>query len=207
MTHPWDHGEFWLFRHGEPADTPQSTFLGRTDPPLAPDAGERITTTWAALEHYCRKNKRQVPTTIFTSALRRAKMTGDIIAGKIPAAAISPDARLNEVDFGDWDGLTYEQIEAKWPSQAQAWLDDPADRSGPGGETVRQVSARVGSWLTDTCAKGLSGPVVVVGHYTSMASLAAILLGLDVTKAVRMHLRRGHAGYISGGALRAWDVC
>lgn len=207
MTHPWDHGEFWLLRHGEPADTPQSTFLGRTDPPLAADAGDRINTTWTAVGAYCAKNKRPIPSTIVTSALRRAKMTGEIVARRIPTTAISHDARLNEVDFGVWDGMTYEQIEAKWPSQAQAWLDDPADRSGPGGETVRQVSARVASWLTDTCAKGLDGPVLVVGHYTSMASLAAILLGLDVTQSVRMHLRRGHAGYISGGALRAWDVC
>jgi probable phosphoglycerate mutase len=207
MTHPWDHGEFWLLRHGEPADTPQSTFLGKTDPPLAADADLRIKNTWNAVEAYCAKNKRQMPGRIVTSALRRAKMTGEIVAGRLTSPLISHDSRLNEVDFGVWEGLTYEQVESKWPGQAQAWLDDPADRSGPGGETVRQVSARVGSWLTDTCAKGLDGPVLVIGHYTSLASLAAILLGVDVTQAVRIHLRRGHAGYISGGALRAWDVC
>lgn len=60
---------------------------------------------------------------IVSSALRRARETAEIMAAELKLA-VDIDERLNEISYGPWDGLTWEQIEARYPADAAKKLDD-----------------------------------------------------------------------------------
>src|SRR4051794_14932683 len=60
---------------------------------------------------------------IFSSPLLRARATAAIVAGE---REIEVDQRLLEMDYGEWEGLTYAQIEAKDEARRRAWERDPS---------------------------------------------------------------------------------
>src|SRR5262249_62157592 len=75
------------------------------------------------------------------SPLVRAVATARSLGGTAPDL----DPRLVERDFGTWQGLTAIEVEARGP-------DDGWDWRPPGGETLREVLARVRAWLDDVAA-------------------------------------------------------
>lgn len=46
---------------------------------------------------------------------------------------------LKEISFGDWEGLTYEQIKAKWPKDIETFFKKPAEVKISGGESFSDV--------------------------------------------------------------------
>ena len=123
---------------------------------------------------------------IVSSPLRRALQTASIVAA---GRAVETDARLAEMDYGDWEGLTYEQIEARDPEFRRRWVDDPAALRCPGGESGDDVAARVRAFLADAIATGgdarePSGDadrrVLVVAHATLNRILLCVVLGVTV---------------------------
>src|SRR5262245_65287733 len=87
----------YLIRHEEPEM--RGRFIGRTDPPLTPAGLEAAAAKLAGLE----------VAAIYASPLRRARQTAEAIGG--PAPIILPD--LAEIDFGEWEGLTWQEIDRK----------------------------------------------------------------------------------------------
>jgi len=114
----------------------------------------------------------------YSSPLDRARVTAELIMG--PHASTIDD-RLREFDYGDYEGLTTEQVRERAPGWT-VW------DGCPGGETVDDVVARVDSFLADVRAAG--APVVVLfahGHLLRILGARAIgqpgvfgkCLGLD----------------------------
>lgn len=96
---------------------------------------------------------------IISSDLLRAATTADIIA---PDRRVERDARWREFAFGEWEGLTWEQIVQRWP-QAGEKASAAARYAPPGGETFDAVRARVGAALREI-RQGEQQHVVVVTH-------------------------------------------
>lgn len=111
----------------------------------------------------------------YASDLERAWETAGIIAGAQPPLAVTPDQRLREFDFGQWEGLTWTQIVERWPEllereATQARLYEP-----PGGERFEAVVARVGAFLSDARTLGEGANVLAVAHAGTLhAALAAL---------------------------------
>ncbi len=158
---------FLLIRHAEPAI--QGVFLGQMDPPLSA-RGKQQTAGLAALEN-------DMPNmTVYSSPLRRALQTASGL--RFHELVIVPD--LREVDMGEWTGKQWSEIEMEWGSFARKksanWLAVPA----PGGESWKEVTARVArAWK-----KIRSGPApfAVVAHQGVNAALAQVVSGADPTK-------------------------
>lgn len=72
--------------------------------------------------------------------------TAQIIAAPFNQEPI-PVKALRELDFGDWDGLSYEDIMSSHPSQANDWYQNPYEVAPPGGETLSALGERVDEWL------------------------------------------------------------
>ena len=104
-----------------------------------------------------------------SSPLVRARETMEIVRAKLGLTpsdyAIEP--RLTEIGFGEWEGLTYAEVQQRDPDivarrEADKWLFQP-----PGGENYQQVAARVGAWYatltryTVVCAHGGTGRALV----------------------------------------------
>ncbi|MHB8146018.1 MAG: histidine phosphatase family protein, partial [Vulcanimicrobiaceae bacterium] len=112
------------------------------------------------------------------SDLDRAMETARIALGTRPIAPI-PDARLREFDFGAWEGLTWDEISARWPElrdrgSTVAKLYRPHD-----GESFEDVTARVAAFLSDLRGRSHERVLVVTHAGVLHAVLAALGSGLE----------------------------
>ncbi len=136
---------------------------------------------------------------VITSPLFRARETADILAGSVMVEA---DPRLREMDYGAWEGRTYEQIDQVDGAFRRDWEQAPDRLACPGGESGADVAARVRSFLGDllddhrawhakasfraaTSGRDAAGaspdrPVLAVGHGTTNRVLLCVALGVPV---------------------------
>jgi alpha-ribazole phosphatase len=116
---------------------------------------------------------------IYSSDLQRAHETANIIAkGKFE---VKTDARLREVDFGDWQGLTYNAIKETHPDALTAWENNAYRNAPPNGETLGELTARVQSMLNDLLENCKGKNVLLVAHGGMLQSLVCLALNLPST--------------------------
>lgn len=84
---------------------------------------------------------------IFTSPLKRCQETAEIIANQFKLEPIISD-ELAEVDFGQWEGLTYKEIKEQFGDLIDRWLDDAGSVTIPGGEDWPKFLQRVAAFLS-----------------------------------------------------------
>jgi broad specificity phosphatase PhoE len=147
--------ELILIRHAESEGA--GRYLGRrSDPPLS--ALGR-----AQAEALTRRLAGEPLAAIYSSPLRRALETAQTIA--LPHGLdvrVSND--LAELDFGDWEGLTYQEIAGIAPKRFNRWLTNPAEARPPNGETLSEMSQRVTEAIKGIIAAHPGEAVVVVTH-------------------------------------------
>jgi len=119
---------------------------------------------------------------IVSSPLLRARETAGMIAAGRP---VESDPRLAEMDYGRWEGLTYDEIEGLDAAFRRRWVADPAANAAPGGESGDAVAARARSFLADLLAwagvDAVPDPIVlVVAHSTLNRILLCVALGVPV---------------------------
>jgi probable phosphoglycerate mutase len=125
---------------------------------------------------------------MFVSPLVRARETAAIVGAALPdQPAIEVDARLAEMDYGDWEGLTYEQIDERDAARRERWEADPATHACPSGESGDDVAARARDFLVDLIAwhDAMSGtpherPILAVAHSTLNRVLVCVATGIEV---------------------------
>jgi cob(I)alamin adenosyltransferase len=143
-----------LVRHAE-TDL-AGKFCGRSDPDLNL-AGERqlsfLVEELAALEIQH----------IYSSDLRRACETATAIAERC-RVAVEFRPGLREIDFGVWEGLRWEEVEQKYPEEAQLWISAFRTRSAPGGESYENFIARVDAEFNQLLLENERTPSAVVTH-------------------------------------------
>ena len=93
------------------------------------------------------------PDAVYSSDLARARETAEIIAAKL-GLPVTLDARLREIDVGEWAGLTRDEVAARFPG-ASRWRD---------GETHEAMGARILTRLHELAAEHQGERVLVVTH-------------------------------------------
>ena len=165
-----------LTRHGATTRSEPEQHLGqRIDIPLS-DAGR------AAAEALGRRFEGVGFRRVVASSLLRAKETAALA---VPGARIEADARLAEMDYGRWEGLTYEEIDARDRELRAAWEADPESLPCPGGESGADVARRVRAFLDDALGEAAASaddkrPLLVVAHSTTNRVLLSVALGVPV---------------------------
>jgi broad specificity phosphatase PhoE len=161
-----------LVRHGETEHNRSNVTLGRADVPL----NERgIAQARAVAASFTRR-----PATIYTSPLMRASDTAAMIAQHTGADA-SPDDELIEMDVGELEHLTYDELRARYPEFLRVWMsDDCTDARMPGGETLGEVQARAWRFVERTLAAHGDETVVAVTHNFVILTLVCRTLGLPL---------------------------
>jgi probable phosphoglycerate mutase len=111
-----------------------------------------------------------------SSPLARARITMEIVLSvlHVPESDFTTDARIQEIDLGQWDQLT--DAEARDLDRAffEARVADKWHVRVPGGENYEQVAARASDW-----AKSLTGDTFAVSHGALTRILRGLLGGLD----------------------------
>ena len=135
-----------LMRHGETAWNRERRVMGDLDIPLN-DTGRAQAAEAAELLASFAVDR------IIASPLVRAQETAAIIAARLDVA-IESDPRLVEVRFGEWQGLTYDEVSLD--ARYRAFADDPVSNATPGGDTAATVQERglasLGSLGAGECA-------------------------------------------------------
>ena len=118
------------------------------------------------------------PVHVVSSSLARARETGDAAARAL-GMSLRIDADWDEQSVGTWDGLTFAEIEAAYPSQLAKMRSDEDFRPG-GGESHGELVARVATGFrraVDTAGPG--GTVVVATHRKPLMVVLALILGIS----------------------------
>lgn len=103
----------------------------------------------------------QGATRLYTSDLGRCVETASIIASKL-GLEITPNSRLRELNFGQWEGHTYDEVMSLDQELLERWYEDPFDIAPPDGETLTQLGQRVDEWLEQTMDELLIDETVIV---------------------------------------------
>jgi alpha-ribazole phosphatase len=125
----------WLIRHAEPDASVHGRCYGSLDTGLSPAGREQAA-------HLAARLIAEPFTALYSSPRRRATETAEAIA--MPhglAIAILPDFR--ELDFGDFEGRTYDDIAATHPDLYRQWMETPTQVQFPNGESFAQMRERV----------------------------------------------------------------
>jgi len=161
-----------LVRHGRTAYNAGARLQGQVDIPLD-DVGR-----WQARTASALLLARHTPTRIVASDLSRALETAQLL-GRAAGVDVETDVRLRERGFGIWEGMTGDEISARWPDEFAVWRTG-GEPTGVGAETRSEVSARAGVALDELTADlGRDETLVVVSHGSAITSMVATLLGLD----------------------------
>jgi probable phosphoglycerate mutase len=106
---------------------------------------------------------------VVTSPLARCVRTAEIIAAEVGGADVTVLPDLIECDFGEWEGLTFAEVQERWPAELSAWLDSPRV-APPGGESFEAVAKRARA-ATATVLRAYPGSVVVLVSHVSPIKL------------------------------------
>lgn len=116
---------------------------------------------------------------VYSSDLERAIQTGAIIGKKHSLRPISLPA-LREINFGLWEGLTYEEVMAVWPEVLSAIYTKPGVTMIPEGESFYNLQQRASSGLRRCIRNHPGETIVVVSHGGTMRVLLCEALGLGI---------------------------
>lgn len=150
----------YLVRHGEPAL--RGVMLGRTDPPLSEAGRAQMSAVYVAAE------------VVFTSPLRRAVESAELLA-RGAEIVVLPD--LAEIGLGEWDGKSWDEIEAMDADLARRKLERWTEVTPPGGEPWAEFATRVRGALDVVICRGATA--AIVGHIAVNACIASIVAGVD----------------------------
>jgi broad specificity phosphatase PhoE/ribonuclease HI len=149
-----------LVRHGETALTQQGRYSGRGDPELTDEGQAQAMAAAGRVAGLSRD-----VTAIVTSPLRRCVRTAELISAEVGGVPVTVVEDLIECDFGQWEGLTFGDVQERWPREMQAWLSSTSV-APPGGESFQAVAKRVRGALATIVESHPGGVVVVVSHVT-----------------------------------------
>jgi broad specificity phosphatase PhoE len=166
-----------LLRHGEPDETVDGRCYGRLDPGLSQRGREQMRRAWLLLANQC-------PSAIYSSPSRRAVESAALRPIDVPPPAV--DERLREIDFGAFEGLTYDEISVRYPQKYDHWMARPTDVVFPNGENFAAMSARVAQAIEEIRQKHAGETVVTVSHGGPNRVALAQALELDPSHIFRL---------------------
>ncbi len=169
-----------LARHGQTDWNDAQRFQGQSDVPLN-DTGRQQA---AALGKRLACERIDL---ICVSDLGRARETASLIAAP-HGCKIRTDSRLREIHFGDWEGLTYDEVRQRDPSTLAAWEADLLTTSAPNGETLNELTTRIQSLLDDLRAQHANKTILIVAHGGPLQILLCLALSLPPSCYWQFHL-------------------
>ncbi len=147
-------------------------------------------------------SRQGAPDLLLTSPLARAYQTADAIARVAGVEAVA-DARLSQRSYGEWEGLTWDEVRARWPVEYERRMAglDPRIAGWDG-------SAAVGARVAACVQEAVEGRdlVVAVSHGSAIMLGTLALLGLDSYSRVLGHLEHGRWSVLRQRSEGEWTL-
>ena len=163
-------------RHGETAWNVDARIQGQIDIPL------NATGVWQAQRLAAALADEDIAA-VYASDLQRALDTAKALA-RDATRPLLVDAGLRERGFGTFEGLSYAEISARWPDEAQRWRRRDPEFGAPGGETLNRFYERSIATATRLAALHPGRTIALVAHGGVMDCLyrAAARVALDAPR-------------------------
>ena len=161
----------FVVRHGETAWSRERRFAGSRDVALEPEGLRQCEAVARALAP-------QAVVAVYASPLERARASAEVIA-KPHRLPVEIDPAFGEMAFGEWEGLTREEVAARFPAAYEEWRHAPHLVRIGGGETLARVAERARGAVRALAATHAGKTIVLVTHaiVTRLIVLDALGLG------------------------------
>ena len=169
-----------LVRHGNTELNSAQIFVGHTDVELS-------AVGYSQVERLRDRLSAEKIDIIYSSDLKRALVTAETIASRHQLAVIAcPE--LREINYGNLDGLTFEEIKRLYPEVAQLCADWSLQLKFPDGESVDELKQRVSRFLDRLKQHTPQQTVLIVAHGGPLRLMVCSLLGIDLRHWRQIHL-------------------
>lgn len=148
--------EVIFVRHGESEMNRQGLYCGWTNSVLTENGVSQAEIVGKKLAH-------EKIDLIITSDLDRCLMTAQII-NKSHKSKLIKETSLKELNFGDWEGLSYDMICKEYPKEVKEWQEDYISFIMPNGESLFQMHQRVNTAFYKIVNKYKEGKILIVSH-------------------------------------------
>jgi broad specificity phosphatase PhoE len=147
-----------------------------------------------------------VPPALISGGLKRTRRTAAIIAERLGLPQPKADSRLDEIDYGSWEGLPNAEVDARGGAEAQiAWNERDSWPAGAGWlPDEAGLKARLASFVADWTAS--PDPAMVVTSSGILRFLARLLLPEAAWDRPSFKMRTGRVGIIEDRRLVRWDA-
>ena len=173
--------KLFLVRHGETEWNRSGKFLGQYDVPLN-DRGVSQARDVAKAAISWR------PTALYSSPLTRTMQVAEQI-GKTVGLTVTPYPGLMELDLGQVEGISGQQMRDEWPQLHQVWSDSPETVAMPGGESLVQLEDRAWASFSRVEQSHKDGDnIVIVSHNFAIRAICGKLLGIPLSHFHRTYL-------------------
>jgi alpha-ribazole phosphatase len=170
----------YLIRHARTIANEERRYVGWEDVDLAEEGylqAERLASRFQDIHI----------SALYSSDLLRAVKTAEAL-GKGRGIKLERDPALREIHFGKWEGLTLEEIMLGYDGEMRKWYENPFQNAPPGGESFRDVAARMGKFITSLTPPGREGTIVIVSHGGAIRSILHKYLGLKEKEIWSIHV-------------------
>jgi len=168
----------WLIRHPEPEPSARGRCYGSLDVPLAA-AGVRQARTIA-------KTLMNEPlAAIYTSPRQRCTDAARIVAAARNCTVETVDA-LRELDFGAFEGRSYDEIAALYPDLYRQWMERPTETEFPEGESFREMSDRVLVAARELRTRHCGDSIALITHGGPIRVILSDALGMPPANIFRI---------------------
>jgi alpha-ribazole phosphatase/probable phosphoglycerate mutase len=167
-----------LVRHAEAEESAQGRCYGSLDVGLSANGRAQCARLARALAH------ERVAAVVSSPRIRAVETARAIAAAH--GLGVRVDSDLRELDFGELEGRTYDEIAAAMPELYAAWMTQPTRVQFPGGESYADLERRALRAVESLRAEAAVGTVVAVTHGGIVRAVVADVLGIPDERIFRM---------------------
>ena len=161
-----------LIRHGETPYNRDRRYQGHRDTPLT-KKGKRQTKEIAL------RLRNKPLDAIYSSDLKRTKYTAKAI-NRYHSLKVKTLPELREIDFGDWEGKTHDEIQREWRRLLDGWEREPSKIKIPGGESIKDLAERVKSTIKKIIGNHPDQRIAIITHGGPIRVILMDALGLGL---------------------------
>ncbi|TEU02634.1 MAG: histidine phosphatase family protein [Dehalococcoidia bacterium] len=169
-----------LVRHGETRWNQENRVVGHTGIALNKNGRKQVARLALALKY-------EKVSAIYSSPLRRARETAAAIARGHRLEVVTDDA-LKEVDAGELEGLTFEEVMERYGDFLQEWMKDNPSLRMPGGESMTELQERTWPAAERIVREHPDGVIILVSHSLAILSIISRALGMRLSNFRRLRL-------------------
>ena len=139
------------------------------------------------------------PVVVFSSPLQRARGVAGAIAD-LSGLSVTDEPRIIEMDMGDLEGVTVQEMRDGWPDLYQGWRRDASSVTMPGGESLGDVQRRAMAAIDEMDERyDADDTVIAVTHNFTIRCIVAAVIDLPLANINHMDLSLGSRTTITSG--------